>query len=253
LRRKLRHDVDRHPWGGHDRAPVKTAAAGPLLALATALLGVPMGSATQEAVPIVEAPVREGRAVFVLGHGYHTGLAIHARDLPQAAWPAQRDFSDADVFELGWGEREYYPREHPGVWLALRALFTPTASTLKVTAVTGPLSRRFPQSEILELHVSDAGFARMVEFVRQSHEFDTAGRAIVLSTHAEERIRFYASPGTFHLFENCNVWVARALQAAGLPVDPKTAGTAGMLLRQVQPLQVSAPVGAVGAAPSRTN
>ncbi|HEY2969490.1 MAG TPA: DUF2459 domain-containing protein [Casimicrobiaceae bacterium] len=212
-----------------------------------------MGCARQEAAPIVEAPIGEGHSIFVLGHGYHTGLAVHARDLPRAAWPAQGDFSDADEFELGWGEREYYQREHPGVWLALRALFTPTASTLKVTAVTGPLSRRFPQSEIFELRVSDAGFDRMVEFVRRSHEFDAAGRAIFLSAHAEERIRFYASPGTFHLFENCNVWVARALQASGLPVDPKTAGTAGMLLRQVRPLQVdAADAAATGAAKSRS-
>jgi len=136
---------------------------------------------------------------------------------------------------------------------SVRALFTPTASTLKVTAVTGPLSRRFPQSEIIELRVSDAGFARMVEFVRQSHELDAAGRSIVLSARIEERIRFYASPSTFHMFENCNVWVARALQAAGLPVDPKASTTAGTLLRQVRPLQVSAPDGAAGATPPRTN
>ncbi|HEY2968703.1 MAG TPA: DUF2459 domain-containing protein [Casimicrobiaceae bacterium] len=232
---------------------MKTTAAGLILAFATALLGISMSCAREGAAPIVEAPVREGRAIFVLGYGYHTGLAVHARDLPQAAWPAQHDFVDADELELGWGEREYYQREHPGAWLALRALFTPTASTLKVTAVTGPLSRRFPQSEIIELRVSDAGFARMVEFVRQSHELDAAGRSIVLSARAEERIRFYASPGTFHVFENCNVWVARALQAAGLPVNPKASTTAGTLLRQVRPLQVSAPDGAAGATPPRTN
>ena len=232
---------------------MKTAATGPILAFAIALLGIPMSCAREGAAPIGETPVREGRAVFVLGHGYHTGLAVHAGDVPLAAWPARRDFPDADELELGWGEREYYQREHPGAWLALRALLRPNASTLKVTAVTGPLSRRFPQSEILELRVSDTGFDRMVEFVRRAHEFDEAGDAIVLSTHAEERIRFYASPGTFHLFENCNVWIARALQAAGLPVDPKTAGTAGMLLRQLRPLQVSAPVGEAGVAPSRTN
>ena len=93
----------------------------------------------------------------------------------------------------------------------------------------------------------------MVEFVRQSHELDAAGRSIVLSARIEERIRFYASPSTFHMFENCNVWVARALQAAGLPVDPKASTTAGTLLRQVRPLQVSAPDGAAGATPPRTN
>jgi hypothetical protein len=36
--------------------------------------------------------------------------------------------------------------------------------------------------------------------------------------------------------ENCNTWVARALQHAGLPIEPENTFTAGALLRQVRPL-----------------
>ena len=164
-----------------------------------------------------------------------------AREVPEAAWPARRDFPDADYLELGWGDREYYPRENPGVWLALRALFTPSSSTLHVVPVAGPLTRFFRDSEIIELQVSQAGFERMVEFVRQTYELDANGRAIVISSELQDGSRFYASPGTFHAFENCNVWVARALEAAGLPVQPETAITAGMLLRQARRLRVAAP------------
>jgi uncharacterized protein (TIGR02117 family) len=213
-----------------------------LLACATALFGVLGGCVRQglDRVAVDPSPLGAHR-IFVLGHGYHTGLAVHARELPDAAWPALHDFPDAEYLELGWGNREYYPRQHPGVWLALRALFTPTSSTLRVVPVAGPLTRFFRDSEIIELQVSQAGFERMVEFVRQTHELDAYGGAIAISSELHDGSRFYASPRTFHAFENCNVWVARALEAAGLPVHPETAITAGMLLRQVRRLRVAAP------------
>lgn len=221
---------------------MRAGAAGTLLACATALFGVLGGCAPQTLDRAADDPSPPGaHRVFVLGHGFHTGLAVSAREVPEAAWPARRDFPDADYLELGWGDREYYPRKNPGVWLALRALFTLTSSTLHVVPVAGPLPRFFRDSEIIELQVSQAGFARMVAFVRQTYELDADGRAIAISPEVDDGSRFYASPRTFHAFENCNVWVARALEAAGLPVRPGTAITAGMLLRQVRPLRVAAP------------
>jgi uncharacterized protein (TIGR02117 family) len=221
---------------------MRAGPAGTLLACATALVGVLGGSARQELNGVaVDPPPLGAHRIFVLGHGYHTGLAVHAREVPEAAWPARRDFPDADYLELGWGDSEYYPREHAGAWLALRALFMSTSSTLHVVPIAGPLTRFFRDSEIIELQVSSAGFARMVEFVRQTHELDTSGRAILINSELHDGSLFYASPRTFHALENCNVWVARALEAAGLPVRPANAITAGLLLRQVRRLRVAAP------------
>jgi uncharacterized protein (TIGR02117 family) len=221
---------------------MKTGSAGALLTCVTALCSILAGCATREPDRIaVDTPPLGVHSIFVLGHGYHTGLAVRAREVPEAAWPARRDFPDADYLEIGWGEREYYPRENPGVSLGLRALFTPSLSAVHVVAITGPLTRFFPDSEIIELHVSQAGFERMIEFVRETHQLDAYGHAVVISSGLHEKGRFYASPRTFHAFENCNVWVTRALQAAGLPVHPKGAITAGMLLRQVRRLSVAAP------------
>jgi hypothetical protein len=76
--------------------------------------------------------------------------------------------------------------------------------------------------------------------VRQTHQLDANGRAIVIASEHKDGSRFYASGRTFHAFENCNVWVARALKAAGLPVRPENAVTAGMLLYQVRRLSVAA-------------
>ena len=207
-----------------------------------AVISVLIGCARQEPNRIAIAEPPPGvHSIFIIGHRYHTGLAVRARDVPVAAWPARSDFPGADYLEVGWGEREYYPSDDPGMWLALRALFTPSRSTINVIAITAPLARARPDSEIVELHVSRAGFARMVEFVRETHELDADGRAIAVSAGARQPGRFYASPRTFHALENCNVWVARALEAAGVPVRPETAVTAGRLLRQVRALSVAAP------------
>ena len=188
-----------------------------------------------------DAPPPGLHSVFVVAYGFHTGLAVRARDVPEALWPARRDFPDADFLVMGWGEREYYPRDDPGVWLALRALFTRAQSTLNVIPVTGSLTRAFRDTEVIELRVPDVGFRRIVEFVQETYQLGPDGRGIVIPSDLRDQGRFYASPRTFHAFENCNTWVARALQRAGLPVQPEITLTAGALLRQVRPLSPAAP------------
>lgn len=196
-----------------------------------------VGCAKVEPSRIAGGPPAAGeRSVFVVAHRYHAGIIVHASDVPPDAWPARVDLADAEYLELGWGEREYYIRDDPGMWRGLRALFIPSQSAIEVIAITGPLIQIGDEREIIELRVSRSGFERLVEFVRQSHELDAHGRGAIIAAASRERGLFYASSRTFHGFENCNVWVARGLQAAQLPIRPSTAITAGMLLRQVRRL-----------------
>jgi uncharacterized protein (TIGR02117 family) len=216
--------------------------------LVTASLGAPgdyAGSRQTDRSASATSPAQAHR-IFVLGGGYHTGLVVPARAVPESAWPARRDFPEADYLELGWGEREYYSQVDPGMSLALLALFTPSASTLRAMPVAGSPVHFFRDSLLIELELSQAGFERMVEFVRRSYELDASGRAIVIASEHQDGSRYYASPRTFHALENCNVWVARALETAGLPVRPETALTSGMLLRQVRPLSVAPPAASRG-------
>ncbi len=78
----------------------------------------------------------------------------------------------------------------------------------------------------------------MIEFVRETYELDASGGGIAVPSGNRQQGRFYASGRTFHAFENCNTWVARALHRAGLPVEPENTITPGALLRQVRPLSV---------------
>lgn len=176
------------------------------------------------------------RTLHVVGHGWHTGIVLRAADVPGGAWPARADFPEAQYLEIGWGDRDYYQAADPGAWLALRAILWPTPGVLQVVAFDGPVERYFGTAEVIELGVSEAGLQRLIDRVRHSHEFDSAGQPIALGPGRYGRSRFYASRERFHLFKTCNVWVAEVLREAGLPVLPSQSITAEQLLAQLRPL-----------------
>ena len=179
-------------------------------------------------------------SVHVVNHGWHTGLVLRAADVPAAAWPVLKaDFPAATHFEVGWGDRAYYRAVNPGVWLGLKAVAWPTPGVLHVVAVSTTLERFIAAtgiSESIEISVSPAGMQRLLEHLRNSHELDDAGRAITLGPGLYGQSRFYASSEHFHLFKTCNVWVAKALQVAGISVTPVAAITASRLMAQLRPL-----------------
>lgn len=188
------------------------------------------------------------RIVRVAAHGMHTGLILQAEDIAASAWPARADFASAEFLEVGWGDREYYVSEDPGLWLGLRALASSTSSALHVVGFRGSIEQQFPAREIVAVSLSGIGFERLVAFVRDTHAYDANGRPIVLGPGGAANSLFYASDRRFHLFETCNTWVARALRAGGLPIDPTPAFTSSALMMQVR---AAAPHGAPAAIDAR--
>ncbi len=58
----------------------------------------------------------------------------------------------------------------------------------------------------------------MCRYFAESYAKDDAGKAIPLRPGLYGKSRFYLSRETYHLFNTCNVWTARGLHAAGLPI-----------------------------------
>jgi uncharacterized protein (TIGR02117 family) len=174
--------------------------------------------------------------VHVVNHGWHAGLVLRAADVPAGAWAAKADFPDADYLEVGWGNRAYYMAADPGPWLGLKAIAWPTPGVLHVVGVDAAPERYFPGAEILEFGVAPAGLQRLLEHLRQSHELDGAGQPVTLGPGLYGHSRFYASRDQFCLFKTCNVWVATALQAAGVQVSPTLTLTTERLMVQLRPL-----------------
>lgn len=184
-------------------------------------------------------PYRGGpRTVYLVDHGWHTGIVLPWTDHVASAWPAGLHVGTARYVELGWGERKFYPAAHNSSGAALRALFWRNDSVLHLVALDRPAAQYFAPAETLALALDDAGFQRLIEAVGASFERDADGRALAVGVGLYGDSRFYLSRERYHLLNTCNVWTADKLVAAGLPVAPWRAITTGMLWRQVRSLGI---------------
>jgi uncharacterized protein (TIGR02117 family) len=164
---------------------------------------------------------REGEPavkIYLVAHDWHTGIVLRRADIPHGLWPETRDFPQAEYLEVGWGDREYYPAPEPGLWMTLKAAFWPTPSALHVVAVHGPVAAFFPRSEVVELAIRPEGMERLARYIDDAHERAGAPVAARIAPAQYGEGWFYAARETFHLLRTCNVWTARALRAAGVPV-----------------------------------
>ena len=158
-------------------------------------------------------------AVYLVAHEKHSGIVARRADIPAGLWPEIRDFPQADYLEVGWGDRDYYYGRNQGLGGALRAAFgSNNPSVLHVAGVRGPLTQRFPKSEIIEVKVSRDGFDRLVRYIQDEYDRAGASVAVPLGPGLYGDSRFYPARQPFSLSRTCNVWTARGLRDAGLPI-----------------------------------
>jgi uncharacterized protein (TIGR02117 family) len=182
-------------------------------------------------------PPAEGeavRAVYVISHGWHTGIAVRTDDIPSDLWPEHRDFAGAEYVEVGWGNRAFYMAPRGTLWLALRAVFWPTESVLHVVGFRGPVDRAFPLAEIVEIRVSDRGLRELAAFVQDAYARNPAGEPIRIGPGQYPGSHFYLAREKYFLMKTCNTWTASALRSTGAPVTPIFAVTAGGLMEQAR-------------------
>jgi uncharacterized protein (TIGR02117 family) len=193
--------------------------------LATACLG-----------PVRELdPARSGEAtttVYVVGHGWHSGIVIRRDQIPSEAWPEHGRFPPAPFLEVGWGDRAFYQSPDAGVGPALRAAFASGGSVLHVAGLGRPPAELFTRAEVVAVELSGRGVEALARFVSRAYTRDLSGDPIDLGPGLYPGSRFYAATGRYSLLYTCNSWIAEALRAGGCPITPAWALTAGNLLFQ---------------------
>lgn len=170
--------------------------------------------------PVAAPSDGPGVAVYLVAHDKHSGIAVRRADIPPGLWPESRDFPQAEWLEVGWGDRDYYYGRNQSWRDALRAaLGSGNPSVLHIAGVRGPLTEHFPASEIIEVGLSRDGFERLVRYIHDAYDRAGAPAAAPLGPGLYGDSRFYPARETFNLFRTCNIWTARGLRGAGLPVE----------------------------------
>lgn len=174
-----------------------------------------------------------GYPVWVVDHGWHTGLVIRRDDVPATLWPERDDFPGAAYLEVGWGERDFYQAPEGTFWLGLKAALWPNDSVLHVAGLGAPPATYFAGRDVLEVTLSAPGLRALASFIAKAHARTPDGRAMALGPGLYGVSRFYLGRERYVL-TTCNVWTARALRAGGFPITPGLALTAGNVMAQVE-------------------
>ena len=214
------------------RPPHEKGLTARLLALLAALLLAAgcLGPVASLYPPRADEPTR---TLWVLGHGWHASIVVRRADISSGIWPEHEDFPQARLLEIAWGDRDFYQAERGTLWLALKAALG-SESVLHVVGFSAPIAEYFPETEIVEVTVSRRGFDELSRFVHASYARDANGRPIRTRRGQYGQSYFYRATETYHLFNTCNNWVAKALRAAGLPITPAYATTAGNVMLQAR-------------------
>ena len=190
------------------------------------------------ATPVSDMPApsesEPHKTIYLVSHGWHAGIVLRRADIPDSVWPELGDFPDTDYLEVGWGDMDFYQTADPHMGLILKAALLPTASVLHIVGFNGPVPAYFPYSEIIRIELSSAGFEHLSRTIAASFALDEAGNVRSPGPGLYGNSRFYQSRETYHLFNTCNVWTARALRAAGLPITPTRAISEESLMSQAR-------------------
>ena len=158
--------------------------------------------------------------IYFIKQNWHTAIVFNAGELNSDLFREFNSFSQFSLIDIGWGDEEFYqyPRFDSG--LAFKALFYPTPSTLRVEGINLTKEDYFDLSEIvIELEVSDEQFKKICNYINKTFYINDAGETSILNKKAGGKIIFYKSNGSYHLFNTCNTWLAKALRESGIEIE----------------------------------
>lgn len=183
-------------------------------------------------LPLLFASQSETKTIWVVGHGWHSGLVLRPNDVPLELFPEIRNFSDSEFVELGWGDEGFYCAKQITTPLVMRALFMPTPSVMHVAGFDGKVNRVFASSDIIQVSLSNEQFHKLCKFVSSTFERTENGESIPLRPGLYGQSTFYRAKGNYYAPKTCNVWTASALKSAGCQIIPQLAVTADNVVSQ---------------------
>jgi uncharacterized protein (TIGR02117 family) len=164
--------------------------------------------------------VEKSETIYVVSHGWHTGIAVPARKI-QSNLPQLRErFGNTPYIEFGWGDNMFYPANEITTGLTLRALLWPTESVIHAVAIPGKVAQFFPDSQVEKLCLSGIEYSLLISFITNSFHKNEKSDIVQLKNGIYGNSQFYQGVGSFYLTNTCNTWTAKGLKSAGMDISP---------------------------------
>ena len=170
--------------------------------------------------------------IYIVGHGWHTGLMLRTEDVPKDLFP-DLNLSEGSAIEIGWGSEAFYRADDYTVELGFKSFVIPNPSVLHVVTLSKEAEQNFTHSDLYVYWASRAEYQNMLTFVAATFGKSETGGFIELGPGIYGNSRFYRANGHYHFPKSCNAWTATAIYQAGAPIWPDLALSARNTLHQV--------------------
>ena len=171
--------------------------------------------------------------VWLVRHGWHSRVAVRLTDVDRRIWPESQEFGPAAYIEMGWGDRDFYPKSAPSLWDAIDPVVRATPAALHVGVLDAAPHELFAENDVVRFSVPSVGVERLARFFHEHYVHDGSGKPVRIRAGYYPRSAFYLAKGQYHaLTFNSNHWTASALRVAGAPMEPRCAVTSAAVMRQ---------------------
>jgi uncharacterized protein (TIGR02117 family) len=159
-------------------------------------------------------------SLFLIKNHWHTGLVLRMDDVHKFI-PELNEFSEYNYVDIGWGDEDFY--QHPGfdAGLAVKALFYPTPSALRIEGFNLTIEQYINLSDMaILIEVDESQIKQISQHISAAFYRNKKDDPVkLLSTAYGGKIKFFKANGEYHLFNTCNTWVAEGLSAAGIEMN----------------------------------
>jgi len=176
------------------------------------------------------------KAVHIFNYGWHTGLVLAIEDIPQDYIPYFAMLKQHRFVEVSWGDAKFYQNRGPRInwFLAIRAILFPTGSVLHLVGFDVPINHFYQWSRYFTIYLTDEEFDDLLKFICSYFETNVNHKFVIVDRGLYGDSWFLKSKGIYIFPYTCNVWTARALKAAHLPLTPIIYQYASFLTRVLE-------------------
>ena len=171
--------------------------------------------------------------VHIVKTGWHAGLVVPSEQL-QGIFPEHEAMPDGTWIKVGWGDDRFYPDPDPPARVWVRAAIWPSPSVLHIVGMSVTPEQFFPGAETVTLYITEQGMREMALFLASTFRLDRQGQPLWHHEGRYANSAFFKAHGRYYLPKTSNVYTAKALRAAGVPVTPLWAASAGNVMRQTR-------------------
>ncbi len=157
-------------------------------------------------------------SIYLVRHGWHTSLAVKRCEISTVDWPESLAVGNANFIEVGWGDEDYLCSGFLNPLVLVKAGCLPSRSAIHVAGFRKSPGVFFKESQIIEFKVSPCQMRKLCRFIRESYARDRKNCPIYLGSALYGCGGIYRASGHYYVPKTCNIWTAKALEAAGIPV-----------------------------------